>query len=169
MSSVRGWENWLNEYQSLVEKATGGEDSIPPHDSNRLCYLRNLLEAGLGTKTTLSEDNQRLELRIPLDIPVTIRVNDKEWQGRTVNVSIWGMFVSLAGAPASGSKGQVVIIASGSELCLSCEILWVRSQPQGPLPPGAGLRITSPERNQHNTYREFCQKTLREAILKKVS
>jgi len=169
MGRVRGWENWLKEYCSLVEKTICGEESLSSQDSNHLNYLRNILEAGLGTKTTLSEDNQRTDLRIPLETPVILKTEEKEWRGLTVNISIWGMFVSLPDPPPIGVKGQVLLDANGRSACVNCEVKWATGKPLGALPPGAGLRFFSLDPAQHKVYREFCNQKLEDAILHKIS
>lgn len=168
MTVTRAWENWINEYITTVEKTLNYEASLSSIEAGRLSYLRNLLEAGLGTKTTISEDNRRLELRIPARVEVTLSSAEKEWRGTTLNISVWGMYVELLDPPPMGSKVDVQIGTGEKVTVMSSEVMWSSNQKRGNLPPGAGIRLDSVESETHAIYREFCHQKLKDCIYENI-
>ena len=164
MAVTRAWENWINEYITTVEKTLNDESSLSPKEAGRLSYLRNLLEAGLGTKTTISEDNRRLELRIPTKVEVTLSSAEKEWRGTTVNISVWGMYIEIEDPPPMGSKVDVQIGTGEQVTVMSSEVMWSANRKRGNLPPGVGIRLDSIKSETHAIYRAFCHRKLKDRL-----
>ena len=89
-------------------------------------YLRNLLEAALGTKSTLQEDNRRSDPRIPIALPVTLKWEGGESEAFTVDLSWGGMRVDEAPPPPEIARLDVHLVMEreGMEFKASGKIAW---------------------------------------------
>lgn len=165
---IKGWEKWIEEYRTLVDKLDLSDESLPPQQANRLNYLRNLLEAGLGTKTTLSEDNRRSHLRIPLKLPLRCKTNEEEFNAYTLDIGIKGMFICTPKSPPPGSRVTIFLEHNGEKTALSAIVKWNRTSDKETLPLGFGVFLTTPKTDTNALkYRNLFFDKLRVAITEK--
>lgn len=166
---IKGWEKWIEEYRALIDKVDFSEESLPPQEANRLNYLRNLLEAGLGTKTTLSEDNRRTHLRIPIKLPVRCNTRDGEIKGYTLDIGIKGMFICAPKSPPPGSRLEISLESDEEKITLSGMVKWKRSAEEESLPAGFGVFLTMLKSDTNALkYRHLFFEKLRNTIMEKL-
>jgi Tfp pilus assembly protein PilZ len=166
---IKGWEKWIEEYRALVDKLDLSDESLPPQQANRLNYLRNLLEAGLGTKTTLSEDNRRSHLRIPVKLSLRCKTNEEESNAYTLDIGIKGMFICAPKSPPPGSRVTIFLELNDDKIALSAIVKWNRTSEEETLPQGFGVFLTTPKTDTNALkYRNLFFEKLKSAITEKL-
>lgn len=171
MVAGRGWKKWIDEYRRLIEKLYSTDASLPPTESHRLNYLRNLLEAGLGTKSVLSEDNRRSDLRVPCEFPAQVRLrNGKSLEAQVRNISPWGVFISLDPLPEVGETIEIEIqTPEGNKIIRPGRVKWLRQTDKESgdrkLLSGAGVLLNALPFEREDDYRELFFSTLQQQIL----
>ncbi|GEM_PF-2111982 len=173
MVSERGWRNWIAEYESLQDKRDRSDLSLPPDETHRLNHLRNLLEAGMGTKTMLSEDNRRFDLRVPCQIEASIKTDDTTFIGTMHNISTGGIFISCDQSLSHAQQLTIDIEGiDGKIISRTGKVKWVSdketNEDAGHLPPGAGVRLNPAPAEQDHAFRELVYALLTEKILGRI-
>jgi hypothetical protein len=122
-------------------------------------YLKNILEAALGTKTTLMEDNRRAEPRIPVALPISLVWHNGEAEAFTVNLSWSGVLVDEDVLPPDVSKvkAKIVMEREGKEFEADCKVVW-RSE------EGMGLAFEELSTDQKRTLSYILTKMLEERV-----
>jgi c-di-GMP-binding flagellar brake protein YcgR len=101
--------------------------------------------------------DRRLGFRIPLDVMVTVYVNDRPLRGLVVDLGDTGLRLDVVAgrAPAPGSTVQLEI-----ELPGAAETLWasgtVRYQRGGELAAGLGIRFAAMAAHHGRQLRDYC-------------
>ncbi len=172
MVAGRGWKKWIDEFRQLVDKLDSGDASLPPSESHRINYLRNLLEAGLGTKSVLSEDNRRSGLRVPCEIPAEVRSRGETRRAVVYNISLGGMFISMEPLPEPGEDVEVEIhTPDGSKITRTGRVKWVRETQteygHNKLRWGAGVLLKALPFEREADYRELFFSALEKQILER--
>jgi len=127
------WKLWLDEFVELDKRMHVEGEDLEGGPAHRYSFLKNVIEAGLGIKNTLQEDNQRTEPRIPICIPVEMSWEGGEWDAFTVNIS-WGGFMIDEPAPLELGdclKLKLVMEREGVEFLAEGEVVWVDSEGMG--------------------------------------
>jgi len=172
MVAGRGWKKWIDEFRRLTDKLACSDASLPPSESHRLNYLRNLLEAGLGTKSVLSEDNRRSGLRVPCSFPAQVRLEGKTQEAIVRDISPGGMFLTLDPLPRTGETIEIEIQSpDGTRILRPGRVIWVRETEREhgdkKLSPGAGVILDALPFEQEKAYRELFYSSLEKGILGK--
>lgn len=169
MGLIKGWEKWIEEYRTLVDKIDLSVESLPPQQASRLNYLKNLLEAGLGTKTTLSEDNRRSHLRIPVKLPLKYKTNEEEFNAYTLDIGIKGMFICTPKSHPPASKVTIFLETNYEKIVLSAIVKWNRTSEKETLPHGFGVLFITPSTDTNSLkYRNLFFEKLKNAITEKL-
>lgn len=167
---IKGWEKWIEEYRALINKLEFRDESLSPQEAGRLNYIRNLLEAGLGTKTTLSEDNRRTHLRVPVKLPIKFKTADGEFDAYTWDIGIKGMFICTNQTVLVGSHLEVSLEdTDGEKVKLPAIAKWARHSGEKSLPVGFGVFLTLSLSDTNNLkYHNLFFEKLRSAITEKL-
>lgn len=122
-------------------------------------YLRNLLAAALGTKSTLQEDNRRTDPRIPIALPVYLSWEGGQSEVFTVNLSWGGMHVDEAPLhpDIKHIKVRIVMEREGMEFEATGMIIWRGAE-------GMGIQFDKLTQEQKNAMGEILNKMLAERL-----
>ncbi len=120
------WKLWLDEFRQLDNRFHVNGEELEGVSAHRYSFLRNVIEAGLGTKQALQEDNRRREPRIPVSIPAEIEWEDDSWSAFTVNVSWGGVQVDDPPPIEVGRKVKIRLVMEreGMEFYAGAEVVW---------------------------------------------
>mgnify|MGYP005831825879 CR=1 FL=1 len=120
------WRIWLDEFISLDRRMHVEGEPLSVREEHQYEYLKNILEAALGTKNTLMEDNRRTEPRIPVALPVSLSWENGDAEAFTVNLSWSGVLIDEDVIPKNVSKvkAKIVMEREGKEFEADCKIVW---------------------------------------------
>lgn len=153
------WRVWLEEFISLDTRMHVEGEPLSVREEHQYEYLKNILEAALGTKTTLMEDNRRAEPRIPVALPISLVWHNGEAEAFTVNLSWSGVLVDEDVLPPDVSKvkAKIVMEREGKEFEADCKVVW-RSE------EGMGLAFEELSTDQKRTLSYILTKMLEERV-----
>lgn len=127
------WRVWLDEFISLDKRMHVEGEPLSVREEHQYEYLKNILEAALGTKSTLMEDNRRAEPRIPVALPIALFWENGEGEAFTVNLSWSGVFVDEDVVPQDVQrvKAKIVMEREDKEFEADCKIIWRSEEGMG--------------------------------------
>jgi len=157
------WKLWLDEFRQLDNRLHVDGEELEGADAHRYSFLRNVIEAGLGTKHTLQEDNRRREPRIPISIPAEIEWEDTTWSAFTVNVSWGGVMIDDPPPLERGRKVKVRLVMEreGMEFYTEGRVAWKDSQ-------SMGITFSDPPPDQLKALGDILHAFIRERLVKKL-
>ena len=156
---MNAWELWLKEFISLDRRRHGEGEPLNVREEHQHEYLRNLLEAALGTKATLQEDNRRADPRIPIALPVSLSWEGGQSGAFTVNLSWGGAHIDEAGLPPEIRHVivRIVMEREGMDFEASGRIAWRSND-------GMGIQFEELTAAQKHAMGELLSKMLVERI-----
>lgn len=156
---MNAWELWLKEFISLDRRWHGEGKPLTVREEHQHEYLRNLLEAALGTKSTLQEDNRRSDPRIPIALPVMLSWENGQSEAFTIDLSWGGMHVDEASLPSeiANMKVRLVMEREGVDFEAAGRIAW-RSE------DGMGIQFEKLTEEQKHAMGEILSKMIVERL-----
>jgi len=154
----------------LQDKLDFGDISLPPDEIRQLIYLKNLLEAGIGAKTTLSEDNRRLSVRVPCQKEISVRINDATIKSIMYNISTGGIFIACDIVPPLGESLAIELEGfKGEQITRTGFVKWIAEKGSsiGPfeLPPGIGAQLHPLSKEEEEPFRNLFYNLLEQNII----
>lgn len=155
------WKLWLDEFRQLDNRFHVNGEELEGVSAHRYSFLRNVIEAGLGTKQTLQEDNRRREPRIPVSIPAEIEWEDSSWSAFTVNVSWGGVQIDDPPPLERGQKLKIRLVMEreGMEFYTEGRVVWKDSQ-------SMGIAFSEPPPEQLQALGDILHAFIRERLIK---
>lgn len=157
----RSWTTWIGEYRELNAKLDSGDELSIAEQSHRQ-YLKNLLEAGLGTKATLGEDCRRNQLRVPCSLNIEI-TEPFEVSAAVTNISEGGMLLEFDhDTPEMASEINIRVVAEVISEPIECGAIvqWIKSEPK----PTIGVQFVNLSEKGKNDLTTLFYHLLEEAI-----
>jgi len=157
------WKLWFEEFRELDRRLHVNGEDLEAESLHRYSFLRNVLEAGMGTKGTLQEDNQRKEPRIPICIPVEVEWPGGRWDAFTLNVSWGGILIDDPAPIEAGESVQLkmVIEREGMEFITKGEAIWESRQ-------GMGIAFKDSPGDQLSALAKILHVFMQERLIKKL-
>ncbi|MBW2108887.1 MAG: cyclic nucleotide-binding domain-containing protein, partial [Deltaproteobacteria bacterium] len=96
--------------------------------------------------------------RVSKVLPVMFKFQDKVIKGYLGNMSTWGLFIRTDSPLNPGHKFSLKLDLPGIKetLKLRCEVVWSRSQPEGPhRPPGMGIKFRDIDMKDYRILKEY--------------
>ena len=162
----RSWKIWIDEYRALHEKRLSGVE-LTGGERSHYQYLKNLLEAGLGTKGTVSEDCRRDQIRVPSHLKAKI-IKPFEADATAENISEGGLLFSMDhDVPDVGAEVEFILDTAGKTepLKFSGVVQWGKTPPNAKL----GVKFDEPTDELKAKLYKFFYELLEEVVFAHVN